>query len=143
MKNSPTDRSSWGQKKSFFCFIGFRVFSYWNKAKVESVKHIPSALALRQRPAIPSERATVGTMSELLNVIRLVFSRLGRPVCPNGHRPAPSLKIAQAMSKTGDQMGLIDCPICGVDFYAYSAENLAFNSSGACETCHGTGKCAN
>lgn len=111
-----------------------------NKAKVESVKHIPSALALRQRPAIPSERATVGTMSELLNVIRLVFSRLGRPVCPNGHQLAPSLKIAQAMSKTGDQMGLIDCPICGVDFYAYSAEDLAFNSSGACETCHGTGK---
>lgn len=111
-----------------------------NKAKVESVKHIPSALALRQRPAIPSERATVGTMSELLNVIRLVFSRLGRPVCPNGHQLSPSLKIAQAMSKTGDQMGLIDCPICGVDFYAYSAEDLAFNSSGACEKCHGTGK---
>ena len=74
---------------------------------------------------------------------RLVFSRLGRPVCPNGHQLAPSLKIAQAMSKTGDQMGLIDCPICGVDFYAYSAEDLAFNSSGACETCHGTGKVRN
>lgn len=68
-----------------------------NKANVESVKHIPSALALRQRPAIPSERATVGTMSELLNVIRLVFSRLGRPVCPNGHAFSPDLKVAQAM----------------------------------------------
>ncbi len=111
-----------------------------NKAKVESVKHIPSALALRQRPAIPSERATVGTMSELLNVIRLVFSRLGRPVCPNGHAFGPNLKVAQAMSKSGEKMGLLICPTCGVEFYAYGAEDFAFNSTGACETCQGTGR---
>lgn len=110
-----------------------------NKANVESVKHIPSALALRQRPAIPSERATVGTMSELLNVIRLVFSRLGRPVCPNGHTFGPDLKVAQAMSKSGEEMGLLTCPTCGVEFYAYGAEDFAFNSTGACETCQGTG----
>ena len=110
-----------------------------NKANVESVKHIPSALALRQRPAIPSERATVGTMSELLNVIRLVFSRLGRPVCPNGHAFGPNLKVAQAMSKSGEEMGLLTCPTCGVEFYAYGAEDFAFNSTGACETCQGTG----
>lgn len=110
-----------------------------NKANVESVKHIPSALALRQRPAIPSERATVGTMSELLNVIRLVFSRLGRPVCPNGHAFGPDLKVAQAMSKPGEEMGLLTCPTCGVEFYAYGAEDFAFNSTGACETCQGTG----
>lgn len=110
-----------------------------NKANVESVKHIPSALALRQRPAIPSELATVGTMSELLNVIRLVFSRLGRPVCPNGHAFGPDLKVAQAMSKSGEEMGLLTCPTCGVEFYAYGAEDFAFNSTGACETCQGTG----
>lgn len=110
-----------------------------NKANVESVKHIPSALALRQRPATPSERATVGTMSELLNVIRLVFSRLGRPVCPNGHAFGPNLKVAQAMSKSGEEMGLLTCPTCGVEFYAYGAEDFAFNSTGACETCQGTG----
>lgn len=110
-----------------------------NKANVESVKHIPSALALRQRPAIPSERATVGTMSELLNVIRLVFSRLGRPVCPNGHAFGPDLKVAQAMSKSGEEMGLLTCPTCGVEFYAYGAEDFTFNSTGACETCQGTG----
>ncbi|KRM59879.1 excinuclease ABC subunit UvrA [Ligilactobacillus animalis] len=110
-----------------------------NKANVESVKHIPSALDLRQRPAIPSERATVGTMSELLNVIRLVFSRLGRPACPNGHAFGPDLKVAQAMSKSGEEMGLLTCPTCGVEFYAYGAEDFAFNSTGACETCQGTG----
>lgn len=110
-----------------------------NKANVESVKHIPSALALRQRPAIPSERATVGTMSELLNVIRLVFSRLGRPVCPNGHAFGPDLKVAKAMSKSGEEMGLLTCPTCGVEFYAYGAEDFTFNSTGACETCQGTG----
>lgn len=106
---------------------------------VTSVKHIPSALALKQRPSIPSERATVGTMSEMLNVIRLIFSRLGEPVCPNGHCLKPSLEIAEAMSKSGDEMGQVTCPVCGKKFYAYSAEDFAFNSDGACDRCHGTG----
>lgn len=109
------------------------------QADVTSVKHIPSALALKQRPSIPSERATVGTMSEILNIIRLIFSRLGEPVCPNGHRLKPSLEIAEAMSKSGDEMGRLTCPVCGEQFYAYSAEQFAFNSDGACRRCQGTG----
>ena len=107
---------------------------------VTSVKHIPSALALRQRPSIPNERATVGTTNETFNVLRLIFSRLGSPVCPNGHRVAPSLDIAEAMSKSGEEMGRITCPTCGVKFYVPSAEDFAFNSDGACEECGGTGK---
>lgn len=110
------------------------------QAQVRSVKHIPSALALKQRPSIPDERATVGTMSEMFNVIRLIFSRLGSPVCPNGHRLQPSLKIAQVMSQTGDQMGILTCPVCGAKFSAYSAEDFAFNADGACENCQGTGQ---
>lgn len=110
------------------------------QAQVSSVKHIPSALALHQRPTIPSERATVGTMSEIFNVIRLIFSRLGSPVCPNGHRLKPSLKIAEVMSKSGDQMGVLTCPKCGMKFNAFSAEDFAFNSDGACERCQGTGR---
>lgn len=109
------------------------------QAQVDSVKHIPSALALHQRPAVPSERATVGTMSEIFNVIRLIFSRLGSPVCPNGHRLKPSLAIAQAMSKVGDDMGMLTCPTCGARFQAFSAEDFAFNSDGACQRCQGTG----
>lgn len=110
------------------------------QADVTSVKYIPSALALKQRPAIPSERATVGTMSEMLNVIRLIFSRLGEPVCPNGHRLKPSLEIAEVMSKSGNEMGQLTCPTCSTKFYAYGAEDFAFNSDGACLRCHGTGK---
>lgn len=110
------------------------------QADVTSVKHIPSALALKQRPAVPSERATVGTMSELFNIIRLIFSRLGSPVCPNGHRLKPSLEIAQAMARDGFQMGQLTCPECGVTFAAFSAEDFAFNSDGACPECQGTGK---
>ncbi|MGM9907683.1 ATP-binding cassette domain-containing protein [Limosilactobacillus sp.] len=109
------------------------------QAEVTSVKHIPSALALRQRPSIPSERATVGTMSELFNVIRLIFSRLGSPRCPNGHQVNPSLAIAEAMSRSDDEMGMITCPTCGAKFAAFSAEDFAFNSAGACEKCQGTG----
>ena len=110
------------------------------QADVTSVKHIPAALALKQRPQIPSERATVGTISEIFNMIRLIFSRLGTPVCPNGHRIKPSLEIAHAMSQSGAAMGQITCPECGTKFMAFSAEDFAFNADGACPNCHGTGK---
>ncbi|MCI1901392.1 MAG: excinuclease ABC subunit UvrA [Bifidobacteriaceae bacterium] len=112
------------------------------RSDVRSVRHIPSALALRQRPTIPSERSTVGSMSEIFNVVRLVFSRLGSAVCPNGHRLAPTLAIAHAMdlpNKPNSGMGIVTCPECGVKFMAFSAEDFAFNSTGACPTCHGTG----
>lgn len=110
------------------------------QADVTSIKHIPSAIALRQRPSVPSERATVGTMSEVFNVLRLIFSRLGSPVCPNGHRVPASLEIAEAMSRSGKDMGKIVCPTCGVKFSVPSAEEFAFNSTGACTNCGGSGK---
>lgn len=109
------------------------------KSQVQSVKHIPSALALRQRPNIPSERSTVGSLTEAFNVIRLIFSRLGSVVCPNGHRIPPTIEIAQKMDLSGDDMGMITCPTCGIRFMANGAEDFSFNSTGACPTCHGLG----
>lgn len=103
------------------------------KAAVDSVEYLPSALALKQRPAVPGVRSTVGTMSESLNILRLVFSRLGSPVCPNGHRLAPTLDISS-------NMGMLTCPTCGVQFMAPGAEDFAFNSGGACDTCGGLGE---
>lgn len=120
-----------------------RRISQNKRSQVQEVKHIPSAIALRQRPNVPSERSTVGSMSEIFNVVRLIFSRLGSTVCPNGHDIQPSLKIAQAMDLPGgadSRMGIISCPTCGVEFMAKSAEDFAFNSGGACVECHGTGK---
>lgn len=116
-----------------------RRISQAGKADVQSVKHIPSALALKQRPDVPGVRSTVGTMTELYNVLRLIFSRLGSPKCPNGHQDPPTIKIAESMNLTGDAMGLITCPVCGVQFHAYSAEDFAFNSAGSCPTCDGLG----
>ncbi|WP_061993655.1 excinuclease ABC subunit UvrA, partial [Fructobacillus ficulneus] len=114
-------------------------------ADVDSVEFIPSAIALRQRPSVPSERSTVGSISELSNLVRLIFSRLGSPVCPNGHRLPPSAAIAQAMNAS-EKPGLKDtsdqltCPVCGVTFHPFSAEDFSANSSGACPTCHGSGE---
>lgn len=117
-----------------------RRISQNKRSQVQEVRHIPSAIALRQRPNVPSERSTVGSMSEIFNVVRLIFSRLGSTVCPNGHRIQPSLAIAQAMDLPGDKMGLIKCPVCGETFMAKAAEDFSFNSGGACPECHGTGK---
>ena len=97
---------------------------------VDRIEHLPAALALRQRPPIPGPRSTVGTMSEVLNVLRLLMSRLGSHLCPNGHLVGPSIA----------NMGMeMVCPVCGARFEHPSAESFAFNSYGACPACHGLG----
>ena len=101
------------------------------KAQVEEVLYVPAALALHQRPAVPGIRSTFGTGTELLNSLRLMYSRLAAHRCPNGHRLAPTLAVAAGQP--------LKCPVCGEPFYAPSAEELAFNSRGACRTCGGTG----
>lgn len=110
-----------------------RRINQMGKAAVDSVEYLPSALALRQRPQVPGVRSTVGTMSESLNILRLVFSRLGSPVCPNGHQVPPTLDAAE-------NDGYVVCPTCGVRFRAPGAEDFAFNSDGACPTCGGLGE---
>lgn len=102
------------------------------RPNVESIRYLPSALALRQRPGVPGVRSTLGTMSEVLNVLRLAFSRLGSHECPDGHRLEPSLSVAQT--------GTLTCPHDHLTFNAPGAEDFAFNAAGACPTCHGTGE---
>ena len=101
------------------------------EAKIDGIENIPPALALRQRPAVPGVRSTFGTMTELLNSLRLMFSRLGSHRCPNGHICPPSIETAA--------MGKIVCPECGAEFEGPSAESFSFNSGGACRTCGGVG----
>ena len=101
------------------------------RADVDRVTHVPAALALRQRPPVPGVRSTFGTSTELLNVIRLMFSRLGRHRCPNGHYHEPTLDVAVEKPLT--------CTECGAQFNPPGAEDLAFNSRGACKTCEGIG----
>jgi excinuclease ABC subunit A len=108
-----------------------RRISQAGRADVDSVEHVPAALALRQRPGIAGVRSTFGTSTELLNYLRLLFSRLGSHVCPNGHHVPPSMNVAL--------MKEITCPTCGAKFYGPGAEDLAFNSTGACPKCQGTG----
>ena len=102
-----------------------------SKACVDDILHVPAALALHQRPGVPGIRSTFGTGTELLNSLRLMYSRLASHCCPNGHYLAPALAVAAGKE--------LVCPECGIRFFAPSAEELAFNSQGACRTCNGTG----
>ena len=102
------------------------------KAQVDEVLYVPAALALHQRPGIPGIRSTFGTGTELLNSLRLMYSRLASHRCPNGHYVEPTLKVAAEQE--------ILCPICGKQVQPPSAEELAFNSQGACPECGGTGR---
>ncbi|HEX9355529.1 MAG TPA: excinuclease ABC subunit UvrA [Streptosporangiaceae bacterium] len=107
-----------------------RRLSQAQRPDVDRIDHLPAALALRQRPPVPGPRSTVGTMSEVLNVLRLMMSRLGSHLCPNGHRVAPSIATLREE---------IVCPVCGAHFEHPSAESFAFNSYGACPACQGLG----
>ena len=102
-----------------------------SRAMADDVRYVPAALALHQRPGVPGIRSTFGTMSELLNSLRLMFSRLASHRCPNGHYLEPTLDVAAEQP--------IICPVCGERVYAPGAEQLAFNSEGACRCCSGTG----
>ena len=102
-----------------------------SRASVDEALYVPAALALHQRPGVPGIRSTFGTGTELLNSLRLMYSRLASHRCPNGHYSAPSLLVAAGKE--------LVCPECGAHFYAPSAEELAFNSQGACQKCSGTG----
>lgn len=102
-----------------------------SKASVDEILHVPAALALHQRPGVPGIRSTFGTGTELLNSLRLMYSRLASHCCPNGHYLAPTQAVAAGKE--------LVCPECGIHFFAPSAEELAFNSQGACRTCNGTG----
>ena len=101
------------------------------KAQVDEVLYVPAALALHQRPGVPGIRSTFGTGTELLNSLRLMFSRLASHRCPNGHYVPPTLAVAAEQQLT--------CPECGARFWPPGAEELAFNSQGSCRTCDGTG----
>ena len=101
------------------------------KANVDEILYVPAALALHQRPAVPGIRSTFGTGTELLNSLRLMYSRLGSHRCPNGHYVEPTLAVAAEKD--------IVCPVCGEKVIPPSAEELAFNSQGACPCCGGTG----
>ena len=101
-------------------------------AAVDDVRYVPAALALHQRPSVPGVRSTFGTMSELLNSLRLLFSRVANHRCPHcGAYAPPSTAVATDQSVT--------CPACGEKFFGPGAEDLAFNSTGACPACGGTG----
>lgn len=101
------------------------------KAKVDLIEHVPAALALHQRPNIPGIRSTFGTSTELLNSLRLLYSRCGNYICPNGHITEASINVSRELP--------IKCQDCGEQFYGLGAEEYAFNSDGACPKCSGTG----
>jgi len=102
-----------------------------SRSEVDDIRYVPAALALHQRPGVPGIRSTFGTSTELLNSLRLMFSRLSNHRCPNGHYLEPSIDFAAMID--------IKCPVCGAEVHPPSAEELAFNSSGACKRCGGTG----
>ena len=108
-----------------------RRISQVEKANVDSIQYVPAALALNQRPNVPNIRSTFGTSTELLNSLRLLYSRCGSYTCPNGHLQEPTLNVAREIP--------IVCDECGEEFYGLGAEEYAFNSDGACPHCSGTG----
>jgi len=57
------------------------------RPEVDAISHLPPAIAIEQRNRVTGARSTVGTATEILDHLRLLFARVGEPFCPDCGRP--------------------------------------------------------
>ncbi len=55
------------------------------KPHVEFINNIPPAIALEQKNSVRNSRSTVGTSSDVIDYLRLLFAKVAQAYCPNGH----------------------------------------------------------
>ncbi len=60
------------------------------KPLLDQIKNIPPAIALEQKNTVKNSRSTVGTTSEVVEYLRLLFAKIAQAECPNGHGPIQS-----------------------------------------------------
>ncbi len=53
------------------------------KPDIEGIENIPPALAIEQKNSVKSSRSTVGTTTEVIDYLRLIYEKLGRAYCPH------------------------------------------------------------
>lgn len=83
------------------------------KALVDEILYVPAHWLCGSGPGIPGIRSTFGTGTELLNSLRLMYSRLANHRCPNGHYLAPTLAVAAGPGTGLPRMRCkILCAIC-------------------------------
>ncbi|MBF0541632.1 MAG: excinuclease ABC subunit UvrA [Nitrospirae bacterium] len=65
-----------------------------DRPDVEEVKNIRPAIALKQRNPIKSSRSTVGTLTEIYDLFRILYSKVSEPKCPKCGKPIKRYDIS-------------------------------------------------
>lgn len=81
------------------------------KPDIEGIENIPPAISIEQKNTVKSSRSTVGTTTELIDYLRLLFEKIGVPYCPDHHIAAKKNSTTEAsdlvLNKFSDKRGYI------------------------------------
>ena len=70
-----------------------------NKPEVDSIDGLSPAICIDQKSTNKNPRSTVGTVTEIYDYLRLLFSRIGTPYCPKHKKPIKSQSIEEMVNK--------------------------------------------
>ena len=70
-----------------------------DKPDVDSIEGLSPAISIDQKTTSRNPRSTVGTVTEIYDYLRLLYARIGHPVCPNHHIEIASQTVEQMCDK--------------------------------------------
>ena len=69
------------------------------KPDVDSIEGLSPSISIDQKTTSKNPRSTVGTVTEIYDYLRLLFARIGSPVCPNHNIPIKSQSVDEMVEK--------------------------------------------
>ncbi|MGO3780781.1 MAG: excinuclease ABC subunit UvrA, partial [Enterococcus viikkiensis] len=70
-----------------------------DKPDVDSIDGLSPAISIDQKTTSKNPRSTVGTVTEINDYLRLLYARVGHPICPNDHIEITSQSVEQMVDK--------------------------------------------
>ncbi len=107
-----------------------------NKPQVDSIVGLSPSIAVGQRILSKNPRSTVGTYTEILTYLRILYAKLATRICPNCMGEIlPNFDIDEEIDFNDTT-----CPHCKTKLHHLSMANFSFNKTeGACPKCNGVG----
>ena len=69
------------------------------KPDIEGISNIPPAISIEQKNTVKSSRSTVGTTTEIIDYLRLLYEKIGKSYCPTHHCPTEKESVTEATDK--------------------------------------------
>jgi excinuclease ABC subunit A len=95
-----------GQRRYIECLSAYarQFIDQMEKPEVESVEGISPAISIDQKTISTNPRSTVGTITEVYDLFRLLFARVGTPHCPSCGRVVSSQTPEEILKRIAEQL---------------------------------------